>query len=188
MARPLQTFINLLQNKGIRTQNMWEVDASSGYSDVDSKLGNLTLYASEFAVPERKQEVTEIPFKGYPLLIPTKMTMGNTHSMDVRCDVNGDIRRVFLKWMNYITAANISQGSYFGGEKRIPKNSIIRMKMLAGDMETVVETYKLYGIFVEKVGDLKMSNIEAGVATFNVEFRSQYWEIESATGDFPEQK
>jgi hypothetical protein len=90
--------------------------------------------------------------------------------------------------MNYVTDANVAQGSFFGGEKRIPKNAVIRMRMLAGDMVTVLETYKIFGVIPIEVGDMAMSNTEANLAVFDVKFKSQYWEVESATGDFPEQK
>lgn len=188
MARPLQDFINLLSNKAIRISNAWELSISSGYADVDRKLSDITLYADGFTIPDRSQELVEVKYKGYPLLVPSLMTMKNDHSMTVRCDVNGDIRRVFLKWMNYVTDASVATGSFFGGEKRIPKNAFIRMRLLAGDMVSVVETYKLYGCIPKKVGELKMSNTEAAVVTFDVEFGSQYWEVESTTGDFPAQK
>lgn len=188
MARPIQDFINILQNKGLRIQNMWEAEITTGYSDVDEKMKNITFYIEDFSAPNRKQETVAVPFKGYPLNVPSKISMETEHTLKVRCDVNGDTRRLFLKWMNYITAANISQGSYFGGEKRIPKNSVMRLKCLAGDMKTVLETYKIYGCLPTSVGDMTMSNSEAAVATFEAKITSQYWEVESATGDFPEQK
>lgn len=188
MARALNEFINILQNKGMRIQNMWEIELITGYSEIDEKMKNVTFYADGFDIPSRTQDTVPVPFKGYELNVPSKMSMTNEHSLKIRCDVNGDLRRTFLKWMNYVTDANIAQGSYFGGEKRIPKNANIRVKLLAGDMETVVETYKLYGCIPLSVGDMSMSNSEAGVVTFDVKIRSQYWEVESAKGEFPEQK
>lgn len=188
MARPLQDWITILQNKAVRITNMWEADVTTGYSDVDAKLSNFTLYAESFTIPSRTQVTVEVPYKGYPLNVPSLMTMGQDHNVTIRCDVNGDQRRLFLKWMNYVTDANIAQGSYFGGEKRIPRAAYIRMRMLATDMETIVETYKIFGCIPTEVGEMKMSNTEANVATFDLKFKSQYWEVESATGDFPEQK
>jgi hypothetical protein len=188
MARPIQDFITILQNKALRTQNMWEAEISTGYSDVDEKMKNITFFLEDFSAPNRKQETVAVNFKGYPLNVPSKITMENEHALTVRCDVNGDMRRLFLKWMNYVSAANISQGSFFGGEKRIPKNAIMRIRCLGMDMKTVLETYKIYGCLPTQVGDMKMSNTEAAVVTFEVKVTSQYWEVESATGDFPEQK
>lgn len=188
MARPIQDFITLLQQRGMRIQNMWEAEISTGYSDVDEKLKNITFFIEEFNAPSRTQETVAVAFKGYPLNVPSKMVMETSHTLKIRCDVNGDTRRLFLKWMNYISAANISQGSFFGGEKRIPKNAVMRLKCLAGDMKTVLETYKIYGCIPSSVGDMSMSNTEAAIATFELKITSQYWEVESATGDFPEQK
>jgi hypothetical protein len=189
MARPISEFISVLQNKGMRIQNMWEAEITTGYSDVDAKFKNITFYIEGFTAPARQQETVSVAFKGYPLNVPSKITMTTEHALKVRCDIYGDTRRLFLKWMNYISAANISQGSFFGGEKRIPRNAIMRLKCLAGDMTTVLETIKIYGCIPTSVGDLEMSNTtEVGIATFDVKIVSQYWEVESTTGDFPEQK
>jgi len=188
MARPIQDFITILQNKSLRIQNMWEAEVVTGFTDVDAKMKNITFYIEDFSAPGRKQETVDVAFKGYPLKVPSKMTMTQEHSMIFRCDVNGDNRRLFLKWLNYVTAANISQGSFFGGEKRIPINSNMRLRCLANDMVTIVETYKIFGCIPTEVGEMKMSNTETGIATFEVKMASQYWEVESATGDFPAQK
>lgn len=188
MARPLIDFLTKLQNKAVRTTNMWELEITTGYKDVDDKLKDVTLWASGFNAPKRSQKFADVHFKGYKLNVPTNIDMDQEHSMDVRCDVNGDIRRVFLKWQNYITNMNIAQGSTFGGEKRISKTATIRLKMLGMDMSTVVETIKLYGCGIEDVGEMVFKQEGADVTSFQVKFKSQYWETESTVGDFPEQK
>ena len=187
MALPIQSFINTLQNKGMRITNMWEATISTGYSDIDAKFKNITFFIDGFTAPARKQDTVPIAFKGYPLNVPSKMTMTTDHKLSVRCDVNGDVRRLFLRWMYYVTDAGISHGSFFGGEKRIPKNSVMRLNCLADDMVTVLETYKIYGCIPTSVGDLAMSNTEANLAMFDVSVVSQYWEVEQAIGDFPAQ-
>ena len=75
MARPILDFINILQQRGMRIQNMWEAEIVTGYSDIDAKLKNITFFIEDFTAPARKQEVVDIAFKGYPLKVPSKMTI-----------------------------------------------------------------------------------------------------------------
>ena len=48
-------------------------------------------------------------------------------------------------------------------------------------MTDVAEVYKLVGVKVASVGPLQMSNSEANIATFEVQLKSIYWEIENST-------
>jgi hypothetical protein len=81
-----------------------------------------------------------------------------------------------------ITDPAISDGSLFAGDKRPPANSFIRIRLLDQDMETIVETYKMVGIGVSQVGGYQISNDDANVSTFDVQFKSVYWEVESFEG------
>jgi len=184
MARSLQSFLNNIQKTGVRTQNMWELEVYSGYDDVDEALQDVTLYIQGFTAPNRTQEYADVPYKAYPIPVPTHMTMENEHSLTIRADINGNIRKAFMKWQSYMTDPAIGNGSVFGGDRRIPKNSYVRLHLLGADMETVVETYRIVGVSVANVGNLEVSNEAADVTTFEVGLRSVYWEIESTTDKF----
>lgn len=181
MAKSLLNFLSETQTNGIRTSNMFELEISSGYSEVDSLLQNITMYGQGFEIPERTQNFANVSFKGYPIPIPTTLQMGTTHSFSVNADIDGVIRRAFLLWAGMVTDPAISSGSLFAGEKRPPSSSFVRIKLLGQDMETVVETYKLVGVSVSSVGSLSVSNADASVSTFSVGLQSIYWEIENHT-------
>lgn len=56
-------------------------------------------------------------------------------------------------------------------------------------MIAVAEVYKLIGVKPMSVGALSMSNTDANVATFEVQLKSIYWQIEnSANGALIGQK
>jgi hypothetical protein len=44
MARALNEFLNKLSTNQIRTTNMFELYITSGYSDVDAVLKDITMY------------------------------------------------------------------------------------------------------------------------------------------------
>jgi hypothetical protein len=188
MARALINFINNVQNVGARVSNQWEMDVSTGYADVDDKLKDITMYASGFQTPSRTQNFGDVHFKGYPAKVPTHIIMQQEHTFNVRCDIQNNVHKLFLKWQNYVTDMSITNGSFLGGAKRIPKTSFVRLHMLAEDMETILTTYKLVGCSVSDVGALEMAAEGGTVVTFPVKLISQYWEVEKTTGDFQEQK
>lgn len=48
MAKALNEFLNKLSTNQIRTTNMFEMYVTSGYSDVDKVLQNITMYGQGF--------------------------------------------------------------------------------------------------------------------------------------------
>jgi hypothetical protein len=120
------------------------------------------------------------------------MQMEQTHTMTVRADSDGQIRRAFLAWAGKTADPAISDGSVFAGDRRLNTAGVIRIKLLATeDAVTVSEIYKMVGVKIETVGGLQVSNNDGNVSTFEVTFRSVYWEIENgsvAKGAFPNQK
>ena len=184
MSKSLQQFMTAMQTKGVRTQNLFQLEIITGYSDVDKVLEDFTIWAETAEVPGRQQEFADIPYQGYPFQIPTKMTMTQEHSFTVRSDAHGDIRKAFLKWMSYVSDPAISQGSILGGDKRIPVNASIRMFMMDSTMEKVLETYKLNGCGVMDVGTIAMTNADVAIATFDVNIKSQFWELQDNVGEF----
>lgn len=178
MALPVNSFITELTQNSIRTQNMFELEITSGYSDVDEIIKNITMFGQNFQIPGRTQNFAEVSFKGYAVPIPTNIQMEQEHTMTVNADVNGNLRRAFMLWQHKVSDMAISQGTYLGGDKRLAANSLIRINLLDYNMEVPVEVYKLWGVKIQNVGPLQMSNVGADVATFDVTFKSVYWEVE----------
>lgn len=191
MAKPLINFLNKLSTNQVRTTNMFEMRVTSGYNDVDAVLEPITMYGQGFEIPNRTMEFADVSFKGFPVAVPTVMKMGNEHSITVNADANGELRRAFLAWQGHTSNPDISGGSVFEGDRRINTAGVIRIDLLDNDMTTISETYKLVGVKISEVGTLQVSNTDASVSQFTVNFRSVYWEIEDGTvhaGAFKGQK
>ena len=189
MATPLIAFLNKLSKDQLRTTNMFEMQVTSGYSDIDSVLEPITMYGEGFTLPDRQMAVAAAPFKGYNFQIPTVMSMTQQHTMTVRADSAGEIRRAFLAWQGKTCDPAIGQGSVFAGDRRMNVKGVIRIQLLDDDMVTPAETYKMIGVFITNVGGLTVSNSNASISQFQVGFESQYWELENAIrGSFQDQK
>lgn len=189
MAKALVNFLNKISQNQIRTQNAFEMVVTSGYNDVDKVLEDITMYGQGFTIPGRTQNFTDVSFKGYAVPIPTNMQMENEHTVTINADFQGELRRAFLAWQAKVQDPAISDGSVFSGDRRVNNKSIIRIHLLDDQFTDVAEVYKMIGVKIMTVGPLTVSNTDANVATFDVTFKSLYWEIEeSAAGAFVGQK
>lgn len=182
MARSLQEFLNAASSNTIRVNNQFEVMATSGYSDIDKVLETAVMFGQGIALPDRKIEYASVSYKGFEFgnLVPTKMTMGNEHTMSIIADVNGSYRRAFLAWMGKVMNPDISGGSVLEGDRRINDKSILRVQLFDYDNKTVIETYKFYNVRVTSVGEVTLTYDGGEKAMFDVTFKSSYWEIEDS--------
>lgn len=191
MAKALEQFLQKMSTNQIRTQNMFELEVTSGFADVDDVLESITMYGEGFTLPNRTMEYADVAFKGYPCPVPTVMKMEQDHTITIRADAAGEIRRAFLAWQGHTSDPAISDGSLFAGDRRLNVSGVIRLKLLGTDMSTPMEVYKMVGVSIANVGGLTVSNTDSGVSTFEVSLKSCYWEIESGTiqeGAFKNQK
>lgn len=181
MAEPLITFYNRLSTNQLRATNMFEFEVTSGYEDVDNALKYITMYGEGLTLPTRSTQFVDVGFKGYTLPIPTVGQMEQQHTITIRADANGEIRRAFLAWQGHVWDPNISAGSVFTGDRRMNSGGTIRVKLLDNDMMTISEIYKIIGVKIESVGGLQVSNTDSSVSTFDTQFRSVWWEIEQGS-------
>lgn len=192
MAESLLNFLGKMSTNQLRTSNLFELEVSTGYPEIDEVLKPITMYGENFTLPNRTQNFADVGFKGYNVPVPTTMAMEQDHTMTVRADSDGEIRRAFLAWAAKVSDPAISDGSIFAGDRRINTAGIIRIKLLSTeDASSVSEVYKLIGVKISSIGGYSVSNSEANVSTFDVQFRSIYWEIEDGTvakGSFASQK
>lgn len=182
MAVSLQEFLNTANSNTIRANNQYEVFCTSGYNDIDKVLEIATIYGQNFNIPGRGIEYASVSFKGFEManIVPTRMTMENEHTMTILCDVNGELRRAFLAWQNSVMNADISGGSVFEGDRGINEKSIIRIHLFDKDNKTVIEKFKFYNVRVSNVGPITLTYEGGDKATFEVTFKSTYWEIEES--------
>ncbi len=191
MATSIEQFLNAASSNTIRANNQWEAVFTSGFNDIDKVLTRAVMFGKNFELPNRTIDYASIHYKGFEManIVPTKMSMGNEHTTTIQADVNGEYRRAFLAWQGKVMNPDISGGSVFEGDRSVNEKSIVRINLFDKDNKTVVETYKFFNIRVTNVGPITLTYEGGDVATFDVTFKSTYWEIESATnGAFLNQK
>ena len=89
MAHALQEFLNAANSNTIRANNQYEVECTSGISEIDEVLQKPVMFGSNFSLPNRTIEYASVSYKGYEMtnLVPTRMTMEQEHTMTIKCDV-----------------------------------------------------------------------------------------------------
>ena len=174
----LKTFVNHFRDVGIRTSIMYKLSCSSGIAEVDNVLSLLNLYASGWQAPKRSISYADVKFRAYPCKVPTSVTNGQEHTFECICDIAGYARNAFCIWQNSVIDADFSSGSIFGGNKRFPVSSTIRLELLSDDMSTTVQTVLITGVNIQDVGELKMENENANVCKFSVTLNSLWWNYE----------
>ena len=161
MAHALNEFLQAATADNIRCTNQFEIEATSGYSDVDAVLEKTMIFGQNLAIPTRSINYASVSFKGYEMtnLVPTRLAMDQEHTMTV---------------MN----AAISDGSLFEGDRGINANAILRIRLFDKDNKTVCQTYKFYNVCVKSVGSLELDYNGGDAGRFQVTFGSTYWELE----------
>ena len=182
MARALNEFLAAATANTIRCNNQYEVVATSGITEIDNVLNKAVMFGKGFTLPARGIEYASVSYKGFECanLVPTRMTMENEHTMTIVGDVNGEYRRAFLAWQNHVMNANITGGSKFEGDRGVNEKASIRVQLLDKDNETVVETYKFYNVQISSVGSATLTYEGGESFSFDVVFKSTYWEIEES--------
>ena len=135
MAHSLQEFLNATDSDTIRANTQWEMEATSGVSDIDVVLTKTTLYCQNFNLPNRTLEFANVSYKGaeFTNLVPISMKWETDHTVTVIADVNGENRRAFLAWQAQTINPDIEGGSKFEGDRSINSKSIIRIRLLDKD-------------------------------------------------------
>lgn len=182
----LSQAIDLFNQDQVRTQHMYAIDFFSGIPKVDATLSRMQVYGNGFTLPDRTVNFEDLQYRAYKIPVPTNMDMGQDHDVTVYADVRGDLRRACLDWQAACLDPDITGGSFFESNRRPTKigsgdgqTPTITVKLLAPDFQTAVETTTIYGSRVTKVGGLELSNTSATISTFQVSFKSVYWEQKS---------
>lgn len=189
MAHSLAEFLEAVNSDTIRVSNQFQLNITTGYSDIDAEMENTLLYGQSFTIPQRAHEYGDVAFKGYSMpLVPIKMTMEQEHTMSVLDDVNGSNRRLFLAWLAKIINPAISEGSVFEGDRGVSK-AVIRLELFDKDNKTVNQIYKFNGVVPLSVGNGSLQYDGGEAMKFDVQFKSIFWECENVkNGAFTDQK
>jgi hypothetical protein len=176
--KTLNDFYNELKNVGIRLKNQFQMTVTTGDGQLDSIFESLVMYASSVTLPGREQQVAPLAYMGYEFQVPTAMKMTQTLELNIRSDADMAIRNAFLKWAARISNPDILGGSNGQGDKRIPSVGSVRLNLMDAKFENTVCTYLLSGCFPINIGNMEMSNADAGIAEFQVTLQFQFWVIE----------
>lgn len=194
-TQSLHQFMTRLNENSVRTKNLFEmkvhvpdIGTSGKYAsgiDITRYLNpNFTYYGQGFDVPSRTIQYTDVGFKGFKVPVPTIVQMAQEHTVTLNADINGEMRRAFLAWQALTINPQIdSDGGYFEGNRLLEDTGKIYIHLLDPtyrDKHRTVESYTIYGVTVEDVGQLSFSNTDSSLATFTVKFRSQYWQYGDA--------
>ena len=192
MAESLYNFMAQLNKNNVRTQNLFEMRVfiphdlrnASGYQGIkltDFFNPNLTYYGQNFSLPGRTINTAPVGFKGFTVPVPTTMAMDQQHTVTMNADINGDLRRAFLAWQSCTMNPQIDvNGGFFEGNRHLDNTSKIYIALIDPsytDTHSVQDIYEIDGVFISNVGPMNFSNTESGIATFDVQFTSQYWQV-----------
>ena len=173
----------------VRTQTMYEIEFHSGIPTVDATLTKMQVYGQGFLLPDRTVNFEDLTYRAYKIPVPTTLDMAQDHNITIYADVRGDLRRAMLDWQAASINPDITGGSFFESNRRPTRlgdgageQPEITVKLLAPDYKTPVEWTRIYGVRVTKVGGLDLSNQNGGLLTFQVDFKSVYWEQTDGTG------
>lgn len=163
----------------VMTQTMWYIEA---VNTKEPDLEHMQIYGQGFELPERTNETAEVSYRAYPIPVPTTLKMGQDHNITLNADVHQKLRRGFLNWQARAIDPRITnQTTSFAADRRPTAGvgaSGLRLYLLAPDMKSSEMIVRIYGVRVTSVGSLALSNTDGGIATFQVSFKSVYWEME----------
>lgn len=174
--------LNAYNNDQVMTQTMWYILVSPPLKYKGPDLKQMQIYGTNFTVPARTNDFADVSYRGYNIPTPTVLKMDQDHSVTINCDVHHQLRRGFLDWQACaIDPAIKTQKTSFASDRR-PTAGVgtgqLQLNLLAPDYETVEMIVTMNGVRVQNVGPITLSNSDGGIATFEVGFKSVFWNME----------
>lgn len=195
-VQSLYQFMTQMNRNNVRSNNLFEMrvflplslrmeGGQIGKAITEYLNPNFTFYGQGFELPGRTIQYQDVGFKGFTVPVPTVVKMDQEHTVTINCDIKGDMRRAFLAWQSTTINPTIEDGKgYFEGNRHLNASSMIKIYLLDpeyGSPQKITDVYTIFGVTVENVGTMTLSNTEANIATFQVKFRSQYWQYGDTT-------
>jgi hypothetical protein len=145
-------------------------------------LSDITIWADGASIPSKTQNTTEIMYLGYPLVVPTNMTMSQDLQLNIKCDADMFLHGAFVKLADNHSNPLVNENELgnFGGTKSVNDKDVKGVLSLYDEeFNNVQMNYYLHGIMVTDVGEVAFSNGTPDIATFSVSFKYQYWSSEN---------
>lgn len=174
MAQTIQDFYRVAQQRGFSRDFMLRV-TSIGENTFNE---NDFVYITTKSLPDRAITNQTATFMGLPFNVPGTVTYPGSDSWSVvfRNDLKGIIRKKLEDWqINKVFDDQTSIGdlSVRGTDK------LIQLELL-DDKQNVLNTYKLYGVYVKAIGGIDGYNLEGtgALTTFTTVLAYHYWRHE----------
>ncbi len=184
--KSLNDFYNLLSTTPPRLSHQYQVllfPPETINNKAKSILNNVSYFCTSATVPGRGLEVAELTYFGMKFSVPRIIKLENTIKLSFWTDRDSSLRNAMIDWSS--VHANLDrktgiQNSNLGGVKTIPSSSI-ELHLLNEQLDSVIEIYKLYGVFPTEVGSFEVKQEGADIVNFDVNFVYQYYTIDNKT-------
>ena len=176
MPRKLNDFYNKVSKTGLRFNYQFEVNIIDGdsVSTRDEEGGNdlrdIEFFASSSQLPGKTIEPVEVQYYGTTFRLPGVQQFDGNISMSLKCDSEMKLRTSIETWMNKYSDLHHSGG----GNKKMP-NYYMYIDLLDHDLDNILATYKVMGIFPSELGAIELSHEDTGVSVFDLSVSYQYW-------------
>lgn len=155
----IQEFFSNLQKKGRLLDHRFGITITkSGFEDIH-------LYGQSTTIPRRKINTAEVEYFGQKFPIPTTIDEGQSWAIKASADADNDIYNRFREWQE----VHASWAKSGGGSKTV-SNVNAYIDIYNANMDKIVDTFCLKGIFPDDVGDIDLDMSGDGIVTFDVNF------------------
>jgi hypothetical protein len=152
---------------------------NGGSRTIKEILEEITIWADGVSIPSKTQNTTEIMYLGYPLVVPTNMTMSQDIQLNIKCDYDMYLHGAFTRLAEGFSRPTLEDSNEignFGGNKTVHgKNVYGVLSLYDSSFEDIQRNYFLHGIMVTDVGEVAFSNSNPDIAQFSVSLKYQYW-------------
>lgn len=173
MAQTIQDFFRVAQQRGFSRDFMMRVTSIGE----DTFNEDDFVYITTKQLPDRQITNQTAAFMGLPFNVPGTVTYPGSEAWNVtfRNDLKGLVRKKLEDWqINKVFNDETSTGdlSVRGTDKLIQLD-------LIDDKQNVLNTYKLYGVYVKNLGTVDYDLTGAGgLTTFTAILTYHYWRHE----------
>jgi len=171
MSQTIQDFYRVAQSRGFSRDFMLRVTSIGE----DTFNEDDFVYITTKTLPDRQITNQQATFMGLPFNMPGTVTYPGSDGWNVafRNDLKGIIRKKLENWQ----IQNVFDDSTSVGDLSVRGvDKLIQLEQL-DDKQNVVNTYRLYGVYIKGLGPIDGYNLEGtgAVTTFTASLAYHYW-------------
>jgi hypothetical protein len=181
MGQGIQDFYTTAQKFNFARDYQFRVTQLGDFTpDDNTDLGELLIYARTASIPKRTIQTGNVGFKGFKFNVPLQVEYeSGSWPLTFYCDQPYAIRNALEK----IQKDDFDEHTM----RSILKSRMLQLNLL-DDSLTTIAIYRLYGWFVQNIGEIKYDLGGNGAPnSFDINLTYQYWtsEIISSTTSKP---